>query len=305
MAEAVSEVLARFAPGGVAIESTAVTSGEDDEGGRSVGPLRICAYLPVNDQVEETRHRLEEALWYLSRIRPIPNPQYRPVQETDWAEAWKEHYHPIPIGQRLVVVPAWIEPPAGDRIPIRMDPGMAFGTGTHPTTQLCLEAIEDWFEEQHSESATIIDVGTGSGILAIAALKLDAGHALGVDIDPEAIPVARENAELNGVSASLELGVGSVKEILSGMFTIRQARLVIANILAPIIIRLLDEGLAELVSPGGSLVLSGIINHQWEGVEGHPSMRDALIRHRLQVKGIRRSGDWLAILVAGAGQGGQ
>lgn len=152
LAEAVAEVLSRYAPGGVAIESTAVTANEDDEGGRAVGPLRVCAYLPMNEEVEATRQRLEEALWYLGRICSLPAPQFQPVQEADWAEAWKKHYHPIPVGQKLIIVPAWLEPPSADRIPIRMDPGMAFGTGTHPTTQLCLEAIEDWFDARRLSS---------------------------------------------------------------------------------------------------------------------------------------------------------
>jgi ribosomal protein L11 methyltransferase len=297
LAEAVAEVFSRYAPGGVAIESTAVTANDDDEGGQSVGPLRVCAYLPMLEGVEETRRRLEEAVWYLGRIRPLPIPQFRLIHETDWAEAWKTHYHPIEVGQRLIIVPAWLEIPAGDRLAIRMDPGMAFGTGTHPTTQLCLEMIEDWFLAH--EAASTIDVGCGSGILSVAAVKLGASHTLGVDIDPQAIPVARENAALNGVAERLELGVGSVKEILAGNFSLRQGDLVLANILAPIIIRLLDDGLASLVASGGALVLSGVLEDQWEGVNGHPSLRAAIERQGLRKQALRQSGDWISILVSG------
>ncbi len=298
LAEAAAEVLARFAPGGVALESTAVTADDEDEGGRAVGPLRVCAYLPMISGVEETRRKLEEALWYLGRIRPLPAPQFRAVQETDWAEAWKKHYHPIPIGQKLIVVPAWLEPPAGDRIPIRMDPGMAFGTGTHPTTQLCLESIEAWFQAGEG-SITVIDVGCGSGILSVAALKLGAARALGVDIDPQAIRVAEENAALNGVGDRLELGVGSVREIRAGNFSIQRGSLVLANILAPVLLRLLDDGLAELVAPGGALLLSGVLKDQWEGADGHPSLRAALERHDLHKFTLRQAGDWISILVTG------
>ena len=187
LAEAVAEVLARYATNGVVSESTAVTANADDSEGHPLGPLRVCGYIPVDSQVEETRQRIEEGLWYLGRIMPLPAAQFRTLQEQDWAEAWKEHYHPIAIGQRLMIVPAWLETPDPARIAIRMDPGMAFGTGTHPTTQLCLELIE-----KHAAGLpSVIDVGCGSGILAVAALKLGVEHALGVDIDPESITARR------------------------------------------------------------------------------------------------------------------
>lgn len=293
LAEAVAEVLSRYAPdGGVAIESTAVVSTPNDTEGHIVGPLRVSAYLPVNDALEETRHKLEEALWYLGRIQELPPAEYRNVQETDWAEAWKEHYHPIEIGKNLIIVPAWLEPPSDGRIVIRMDPGMAFGTGTHPTTQLCLELIEDWALNEKLEPGSwdVIDVGCGSGILSVAALKLGARHALAVDIDPLAVKVAHENASLNGVTAGLELGTGSTAEVHQGQFSLRQAPLVLANILAPILIRLLDEdGLANLVAPGGGLVLSGIIETQVDDVVAAGERAGLHLVERKQIK------DWVAL----------
>jgi len=144
LVEPVSEVLARFAPDGVVVESTAVTAEMDDSLGRAIGPLRVAAYLPVDDTLEEKRQRLEESLWYLGRIRPLPAPIFQVIEQADWSESWKQHYHPIDIGERLVVVPAWLENPHPERIPIRIDPGMAFGTGTHPTTQLCLAVVEEY-----------------------------------------------------------------------------------------------------------------------------------------------------------------
>ena len=109
MAEPVAEVLARFIPDGVVIESTAVTANPDDSEGHAVGPLRVSGYLAVDDKLEATRQRLEEALWYLSRIRPMPSPQFRLVHQADWAEAWKAHFQPIAIGRDLMIVPAWLE----------------------------------------------------------------------------------------------------------------------------------------------------------------------------------------------------
>ena len=292
MAEAVAEVLSRFAPNGIVTESTTIIPDEEGEG-RPAGPVRVCGYLPADEHLEETRRRLEEALYFLGRIRPeepLPQAEYRPIEETNWMEAWKKNYNPISVGDKLIVVPVWLESPSDQRIPIRIEPGMAFGTGTHPTTQLCLELMEDLVQP----GQPVIDIGSGSGILSIAALKLGASQALGVDIDPITIDSARQNAANNDISSGLELGVGSVEEILSGAFSIRQAPLVLANILAPVLIRLMEDGLLELLSPGGVLVLSGILEEQWQGREGDPSMQDALRKHDLQVASIRRRGEWVA-----------
>lgn len=292
LAEAVAEVLARYAPNGVAIESTAVTANPDDSEGHAIGPLRVLAYLRMNDQVEETRRHLEESLWYLGRIRPLPAPQFRLVAETDWAEAWKKHYHPIAIGQRLMIVPAWLEAEASGRIPVLIDPGMAFGTGTHPTTQLCLEMIEALSSEGAGQALpfeTLIDLGCGSGILAVAALKMGASRALAVDIDADSVNATHENAEINGVSRRMEIGLGSLAEIRAGDFSIQQAPLVLANILAPVLVRLLDKGLGEILAPGGTLVLSGIIDEQ------APEVEAAAARHGLRLVDRRQITDWVAL----------
>jgi ribosomal protein L11 methyltransferase len=289
LAEAVAEVFARFAPDGVVIESTAVTAAADDSEGRTVGPLRVAAYLPMDEHLEETRRKLEESLWYLGRIRPLPAASYQIVKQADWAEAWKVHYKPVAIGKRLMIVPAWLENPAPGRTPIRIDPGMAFGTGTHPTTQLCLELIEEYYTQSELEDQLMIDVGCGSGILAITALKCGARYALGIDIDPEAVSASRENAQLNQVEGKLELGVGSLAETLAGAFSFSQAGLVVANILAPVLTKLLDEGLGRLVAPGGWLILSGILAEQSGQVEV------AMERNRLLLVHKRQVGDWIAL----------
>jgi ribosomal protein L11 methylase PrmA len=349
LAEAVAEVLARFAPNGVVIETTAVSANPDDSEGHAVGPLRVSAYLPMDEQVEETRRRLEEALWYLGSIRPLPPAQFKPIQETNWAESWKQHYQPIAIGKRLMIVPAWLDPPLKGRTAIRIDPGMAFGTGTHPTTQLCLEIMDGWMtvrqyedgegleereilrsaqndnqkarndnqkawndnqkarndnqedqndnqeaqndnkEARNDNNISVIDVGCGSGILAIAALKLGAKQALGVDIDPEAMRAAQENAALNGVTGQLELGLGSLSDIQKGAFSLRKAPLVLANILAPVLVRLLDEGLGSLIMAEGLLVLSGVLEEQASEVEV-AALKNGLVRvDRRQI------GDWVAL----------
>jgi ribosomal protein L11 methyltransferase len=296
LAEAVAEVLARYAPDGVVIHSTGVEQGEE-EWGREVGPLRVSAYLPAGPQLDDARRQIEEALWYLGRIRPLPAPEFKPVAQSDWAETWKQHYHPIKIGRQLVIQPAWIETVPAGRIPVLIEPGMAFGTGTHPTTQLCLEILEDLLQPGQA----VIDVGCGSGILSIAALKLGAGRAVGVDIDAAALASAAANARLNGVAERFETGTGSVENLRTGGFSLRQAPLVLANILAAVIVRLLDDGLAALVAPGGKLVLSGILEPQLEGREGYVSVLAALERHNLRVIEQRQIEDWVVLVVDAGG----
>ncbi len=291
LAESVADVFARFAPNGVMTEQ-GVKFLDDEDAGTATGPITVRAYLEANDQLEETRQKLEESLFYLGMITPVPTPAYKQIADQNWMEAWRSHYKPILIGQRLLILPAWLESPDPKRIPIKIDPGMAFGTGTHPTTQLCLELMEIHFDQSeigNRKSETVIDVGCGSGILSIAALKLGAQKVLGVDIDIESVKNSRENADLNEIGDELILGQGSVAEVLSGAFEFKSARLVVANILAPIIIRLFDAGLADLVEANGEIILSGILAHQAQNVI------DAAQAKGLEMNDQRQIADWVAI----------
>jgi ribosomal protein L11 methyltransferase len=286
LAEAVSELLNRFVSNGVVVESGVTYNDAEDEG-TPFGPARVFGYMAIDEKIEETRHKLEESLWHLGQIQPLPEPAYKYIDDEDWMSAWKQHYRPIPIGKRLLILPAWIEDPRGGRIAVKIDPSMAFGTGTHPTTQLCMELLEEGVQP----GGAVIDVGCGSGILSIGALKLGAGHALAVDIDNAAIRSTKENAQANGVLEKVETGVGSVGEILKGDFSIREAPLVLANILAPVIIRLFDAGLADLLAPGGKMVLSGILDQQAQGVI------EAAEAKGLKKIDMRQIADWVAILL--------
>jgi ribosomal protein L11 methyltransferase len=307
LAEAVADVLARFAPNGVTTEQGVGYANDEDEG-TPAGPITVRAYLPADEKLEETRQKLEQSLFYLGMIQPLPVARFSLVADQNWMEAWKEHYHPIPIGKRLIIVPVWLESPEAERVAIKIDPGMAFGTGTHPTTQLCLELVEKFFDNGYwkeddsrrtrdhgnamvnAQRSMVIDVGCGSGILSIGALKLGAEYALGVDIDEASVKASRENADANDIQVRrFEIGKGSVTEIMEGNFAIRQAQLVLANILAPIIIRLFDVGLAELVERGGVLVLSGILAEQAD------SVGKAAHAHGLRFLENRQSGDWVAL----------
>jgi ribosomal protein L11 methyltransferase len=289
LAEAVADVLARFAYSGVMMEQ-GVRYNDEEDAGTPTGPITVRAYLEINDQIEETRHKLEESLYYLGRIQPLPAASYKEIADQNWMESWKQHYKPILVGERLVIVPAWMESPDPNRIAIKIDPGMAFGTGTHPTTQLCLELMEKEFLDRHPSS--VIDVGCGSGILSIAALKLGARSVLGVDIDAGSIVNARENANANQIGDELTLEVGSVQEIRQGQFAFSKAPLVLANILAPVIVRLFDAGLADLIDVNGAILLSGILQEQAQNViEGAQA-------NSLQIKARRQLGDWVALTMS-------
>ncbi len=283
LAESVADVMARFASGGVALGYDEIEPDPDGEG-RPTGPLTVRAYLPADAELAERRSRLEEALWHLGRIAPLPEPEWREVVEKDWSVEWKKNYHPVRIGRRLQIVPSWMDPaPYTRNVVLRLDPGMAFGTGLHPTTQLCLEAFEDLIHP----GIDIIDLGCGSGILAIAAVKLGAGKAFGLDIDPQAVRVARENVLLNGVQSSIEIRSGSLPELLQEG---RSAPLVAANILAMVLREMLADGLARTVAPGGRLVLSGILEDQSAAVE------EALHQQGLRLEEKRIRQDWIALV---------
>lgn len=296
LAEAVADVLAPYARQGVSIESTAIASDPNDEG-RAVGPLRVRAYLDATDAaaLEAARQDLERDLFYLNMIQPLPAPQYTMVADADWAELWKAHYQPIRAGKRLVIVPAWLQPPLEPNdVAVLIDPGMAFGTGTHPTTQLCLALIEDHLQP----GAAALDLGCGSGILAIACAKLGARSVLAVDVDEESIRAARANAAANGVSEKIETRLGSLAAALAqpvangpALDAPAQFQLAAANILAVVIAKLLagTPSLGDSLIPGGTLIVSGILAEQTGKVVA------ALNRARLDVIEKRQRGDWIAL----------
>lgn len=259
LAEALAETLGRFVSNGVVVETVTEFNTHIQEN-EPTGEVSVSGYLGADEQLETRRQKLEEALWHLGQIVPLPQPSFTPIRDEDWMAAWKKHYKPILIGNDFLILPAWMAPkPDEARLVVRIDPALAFGTGTHPTTQLIMQLLEKYY----SPGDAVIDVGCGSGILSIAALKMGAAHLLAVDVDSQAITSTLENAGLNQISENLlETGKGSVEEILTGRFSITQAPLVLVNILAPIVLRLFEQGLAQLVGDGGTLLLSGILEYQ-------------------------------------------
>ncbi len=259
LAEALADMLGRFVSGGVVVENVTEFNQHTQEN-EPTGQVLVIGYIPIDENLESAKQKFEEALWHLSQIVPIPRPQYTEIKDQNWMNAWKEHFSPIQIGEKIVVLPAWQEPKQGEtRYIVRINPAMAFGTGTHPTTQLCMRLLERYIQPQDD----VIDVGCGSGILSIAALKLGARYVLAVDVDSEAINGTLENAKLNNISSpALEIGHCSVEEVRSGQFSLQKAPLVLVNILASIILDLFEVGLGKIVEENGLLLLSGILDHQ-------------------------------------------
>jgi ribosomal protein L11 methyltransferase len=262
LAEAVAEILDRFFVNGVVIERVVSPDGSVKVNGYK-DLVKVFGFLPVDDKTEDLRDQVEKGLWHLGQIMPLPAPEFRTIEDEDWMAAWKKNYNPILIGEKLQIIPSWMNPPDPTRIPIQINPGMAFGTGTHPSTQMCLEHLEMYTRK----GLPVMDVGCGSGILSIAAVKLGASHALAVDIDELAIRNTRENAELNQVGEKIEASLGSLQEILEQRFSISQAPVVVVNILAPVIVSLFQSGLGDLVEKNGILILAGILDSQFVDVE--------------------------------------
>jgi ribosomal protein L11 methyltransferase len=254
-AEAVSDLLQPYAhQGSVVIEQLGDPNSVDPY---ALEPhVRVKIYIPGNDDSPALRLRLEESIYHLSRLYPIPAPVFRKLKDQDWVNAWREHYRPFRIGRRLWIQPSWQRsdvPKPGD-IVITLDPGMAFGTGLHPSTQMCLQALEGVVQLGDS----VLDVGTGSGILAIGAVKLGAAKVLAFDIDRVAVETTQQNAAQNRVHPRIAYFQGELSAVV-----VRPWRIVVANILAPVLSTLLLDGrLLDYVAMDGRLILSGIIDEQ-------------------------------------------
>ncbi|ETT39563.1 50S ribosomal protein L11 methyltransferase [Paenibacillus sp. FSL H7-0942] len=249
----------------------------------SEGTDMVALQLEVNPRVEE----LSEFGIDTGEVRY----ETRTVDEDDWATAWKQYFKPVRVSERLTIKPTWEEytPESPDEKIIELDPGMAFGTGTHPTTSLCLRTLETVIQGGEE----VIDVGTGSGILAIGAIKLGAKHVLALDLDPVAVISARENVELNGLEQQITVKESDLLSVLGSQDPALGVQLpvkvVVANILAEIILLFVDDVYNALES-GGTYIVSGI----WKNKE--QVVHDALVASGFEVSAIHRDEDWLAFV---------
>ncbi len=289
--EAVSNMFIELGTGGVAIEDPALFSlylqGPQDEVALNPQSLPrepvVKAYLPVDENLDARLAALQERL---SAVAPEVSfaLKTKKIREEDWAEAWKAYYKPVCAGRKLVVKPTWEEYRAlPGQVVIEMDPGMAFGCGTHPSTRLCLSLLEDVL----AGGEVVVDVGTGSGILAIAAALLGARRVVAVDNDPVAVATARQNVEKNRVQGVVEVVCG---DLLTGVDSL--VDVVVANIVADVIIRLAPEAV-KVLKPDGLFIASGIIKGREQDVV------DALHSHNFEIIERRRSDEWNALLARG------
>lgn len=293
-AEAVAELFNRFnsRPGEGQSGAVIEVGGFDAYGELTAPVVTVRTYLPADDP--ERRRQIEEGLWFLGRLYPIPEPTIRELAEEDWANAWKRHYQPTRVGQRLLIVPSWqadeldqqgLDEAGQALLPVILDPGMAFGTGLHPSTRLCMRALE-----QHLRPGDqVLDVGCGSGVLSITAARLGAAAILATDIDPIAVAATEENCQRNGVAALVTARAGSLPaqtEQPAGW------QVIVANILAEVIVQLLAEDMQRLLAAEGRLIVSGIIAPRAAEVE------TALDQAGLRLVERMTEGDWVALVAA-------
>ena len=245
----------------------------------------IKAYLPVNSFLGDTIDAIKESINTLllfdidlgKNVVSISE-----VNEEEWATAWKKYYNPVKISERFTIVPTWEDytPVSSDELIIELDPGMAFGTGTHPTTVMCIQALERTVQP----GDLVVDVGTGSGVLSIAAALLDAKRIQSLDLDEVAVQSAKQNVELNNVQDKVSVSQGN---LLDGVN--EQADIVVANILAEVIMRFTDD-VAKVVKPGGYFIASGIIQTKKQDV------KEAIIASGFTVEETILMEDWVAII---------
>ncbi len=293
--EAVSEIFERIGSGGVVIEDPLLVD-EYIQSNRwdyyelppraalAVNKVVVKGYLPEDRRLAERLEELKEQLNNLQQYY-LPGCEARittdTVAEEDWANSWKAYFKPEKVGQRVVIKPSWEDyHPQKDEVIIELDPGMAFGTGTHPTTAMCIRALEKHFQT----GQRVYDVGTGSGVLSITAAKLGAGKVVAIDLDETAVRVARTNVEASGESHRIEVIQGNLLDVVT-----EPADLVVANIIADIIKVVSPDVLARLV-PGGLFIASGIIDDRAADV------REKLLADGFKIIEEETSGGWVAFV---------
>ena len=251
-AELVCQLFDLYGEGGAVQEQ--VFADQDQLGTGVPAPVTVKTYLPLDGRDEDRLQAIQTQLSHLSELLHLPPAQLKELEEKDWTTAWKAFFRPQRIGKRIVLkLPEQTYPAATDDVVIDLEPGMAFGTGLHATTRLCLACLEELVQP----GDLLLDMGTGSGVLALAAARLGAAEVLALDNDPTAVAVARENVSGNSLNHVIRVEVGSVGYLTSQGIPLLDG--IAVNIITEIIVEMMEGGLGSFLKPGGWLVASGIL----------------------------------------------
>ena len=286
--EPLSHIFYRYGHGGVALEQQGGFNPDEGETASETAWVTLKTYLPINESTDERRNLIDVGVRLVAHVGPVTELVARTVDEDEWQNSWKEHFHVLRVGRRLVVKPTWREyDPRPTDVVIVLDPGMAFGTGHHPTTRSCLEQLERLV----APGASVLDFGCGSGILSIAASKLGASSVLGVEADSSAVRVAKQNARENGVQHNVLVVEGTLPrpEARPGAFDVA-----VANISAKVVSEASTE-LVKAVKPGGAVIASGIIVDNKAVVERSMAAAGAALADTIV------DGDWVTLVYSTGG----
>ena len=283
--EPLSQIFYRYGHGGVAVEQEGGFNPDEGETPSGDEWAVVTTYLPMNESLDERRGRIDVGVRLVAHVSDISPLQERVVEEEDWQNAWKEHFHPIRVSRRITICPTWREyTPQDSEAVIMLDPGMAFGTGHHPTTRMCLEQLDEIVEP----GMDVLDVGCGSGILSIAAARLGARHVFGLEIDSVAVNVAKQNVRDNGVEHTVRVVQGTLPHA-----DVKQSAygIAVANISAKVVSEIAPH-LVSAVQDGGKVIASGILMENKDSVVGALAAAGADLQKTVV------DGDWVTLVAA-------
>ena len=283
--EPLSQIFYRYGHGGIVLEEEVHSQSNNRKASDTLQTITLKTYLPVDSTTQDRLSRIDIGVKLLSHVCPVSELKSRVINENEWQTAWKEHFHVLRVGKRIVICPSWQNhTPKRSDIVITLDPGMAFGTGHHPTTQMCLHQLENLI----TPKTKVLDVGCGSGILSIAAAKLGALEVFGIEIDPTAYKVANQNIEENGVAHIVKTTEGSLPH---NRIQPENYNIVVANISASVLCEIASY-LVQAMKPDGKVIASGIF------IDHKQSVGEKLVSSGVNIDHTVIDGDWVTLIAS-------